>query len=59
MITFWSDEYFLLKKKYHCKPLAHNSFVGSAMHVLVNLCGGKKGGCLTFMKIRNPMCTLA
>lgn len=25
-----------------CKPLAHDSFVGSAMHVLVNLCEGKK-----------------
>lgn len=44
MIIFWSGEYFLFKEKNNIvfKPLAHDSFVGSTMHVLVNLCGGKR-----------------
>lgn len=41
MIIYWSDGYFLFKKIVF-KPLAHDSFVGSAMHVLVNLCGGER-----------------
>lgn len=62
MIIFWSDEYFLLNQKkkreikrnifFFFKPLSHDSFVGSATHVLVNLCGGKQVGALTCMRIR-------